>query len=317
MIRKFSNRTPEQQHVGLNRSRWTLRLIGVPGVVIVLVWSSKILFPSHPQEQVLGVALRPETAVILEEIERTARTKLQIRAVNSANLASSTMIHSDISAYGLPVIEVPPGSKLTEEQILHELMHINQWIHGFPKEVEFRYGTLMSQATIARLRWVINPFFFDAIDHFVFFPRMRRMGVDPYATSRPLIREAVGLGRPPTEIIELAKANEVESQAIWIFKVALEADDPAVVTAIEKTPGLNNEALRIGKALARIVTSRNPQTPEDVASTRIAALNCLLGKVGSFSFSGWTDIKKGRIVVRKLGIWVDSPTAHDDCADST
>ena len=64
MIRKFSNRTPEQQHVGLNRSRWTLRLIGVPGVVIVLVWSSKILFPSHPQEQVLGVALRPETAVI-------------------------------------------------------------------------------------------------------------------------------------------------------------------------------------------------------------------------------------------------------------
>jgi hypothetical protein len=298
----------------MNRSWRILRTIIVLGTVGVIVWLSAIRFRSDSEEQVLGVTLRPGAAGILEDIERTAETKLQIRTVSSENPALSTIIHSNISKFGTPTIEVSPGSTLTEEQVLDELMHIDQWIRGFPRGVEFRYGTLTSQATISRLRTVIDLFFFDTIDHFVFFPRMRQMGIDPYATSRPLIHEEIALGRMPTEIVELARTNEVESHAIWTFKVALEADDPNALTTIERTTRLNAEGFRIGKALARIVRSRNPQEPEDVASTRIAALNCLLGKVGNFSFSGWTDIKKGRIVERGLGIWVDSPTS-DGCAE--
>ena len=306
----------KREPLNINLSWWTGRVIGVVGTVIVIVWSIRILFRPDPQIEVLGVALRPEAAEILEDIERIAMAKLETRPVSLPNPALSTMVRSYISDYGVPTIEVPVGSKLTEEQVLHELLHINQWAHGFPRDVGFSYGSLRSQAAITRLKPVIGPFFFDTIDHFVFFPRMRRMGVDPYATARLLLREEIVLDRLPTEIVELAKANEIESHAIWTFKVALEADDPNIVTASEESRGLNNEGLRIGKALAQIVTARNPQTPDEVASTRIAALNCLLGKQGRFSFSGWTEKKKGHIVERKLGIWVDSPTADDGCADS-
>jgi hypothetical protein len=232
--------------------------------------------------------------------------------------AGTSAWHGFISDLGVPTIEAPDGSTITEERIVHELFHIDQRVRGFPVGVVFQYHSL-SPKTVAevvdKLRPMLESFFLDTIEHFIFFRQMTAMRMDAYATSRAAIREQVASDSLPAAVTEAVRAGiGVEGHALWGFRVALEADDPKIVAAWDKSAIVNSEGLRAGKALAQIVTSRQPETPQETAEAIAAALNCLLGSIGSFTPFGWHETQKGSIVEKRVIVLVHGPSADGACS---
>jgi hypothetical protein len=103
--------------------------------------------------------------------------------------------------------------------------------------------------------------------------------------------------------------------ALWHLKVAIEAGDPQLVAASDKANTIGSDGLRKGKALAKIVESHHPKTPQNAAETVVDALNCRFDDVASFSFSGWQDAGKGTFVEKKVMVRVDSPIPSSDACE--
>lgn len=246
-------------------------------VLSLLVWQPPL------QKQILGITLRPQASRIVDQIELKFGRPIEIHRRNSD--PNNVTARGFVSDVGVPTIEMPENfPNISEDSIVHEILHINQRVRGFAQGVpRFHSTDMRAPHAIAfaaihdKLRPILGLYFTDVIEHSVFFPQMIDMGLDPYSTSRAMVQMVVSAQREnpralPADITFNGVGSTDESLALWYFRVAMTAGDPSLVEATEKSVTQTVESLRLGRGLVKIVKSHNPRTPQEAAETTIAAL---------------------------------------------
>src|SRR5262245_8893284 len=284
---------------------------------------SILLLVSAPQKTILGVTLRPEGERLVSQVEQAFGMPIDIQRRNSNPTASTA--RGFVSDLGVPTLEIPLDFPISEESILHEVLHLDQRVRGFPHGVPSLYSERFSSDAMAfqtlydRLSPILGLYFTDVIEHSIFYPRLIQLNIDAFSTSPFLAQKGDSAQKNrlpnalPRDIADAVAEHPNESLALWYFKVAMEAGDGNLVAATEQSTTQNPESLRIGKGLVRIVRSRNPQTPQEAADTVVAGLNCLLGGAAAFSFSGWEDeTAEGKVIVKRIRVRVDFPAVKRD-----
>ena len=235
-----------------------------PGVQLCAVLFVFAFLPWTPPKDILGVSLRPAAETLLNRIEHEFRAPLDIQRRSSSTVGE--IWRGYVSDKGVPTLEIPPEARITEAQIVHELLHLDQRLRGFPNGVTFvsdkdspvipKFGPVNE-----RLTRILGFLLYDTIEHVIFSNRLAEMGIDPHGISRAAIERVVSARGLPSEVVKAAQAGSLTvSLALWHFKVAIEAGDPQLVAASDKANTISPTGLRKGKMLAKLVESpsQNP-----------------------------------------------------------
>jgi len=237
--------------------------------------------------------LRKNAAILLTEVETLFGKKVVYRENTKYDAGNST-VESD----GTPVIEVNPSihsrNKLRQEAIVvHEFFHLKMKATGYPY-LSF-VNTELHQQNAAFFQ-EMNSMVFSAIEHIIFYPQMRKMGLNPSAEIEEYFRtldrnnETTG---PPNDY----------QRAVLFMRAKVEVSDRKLLGEIEKWYSARkwNKPLAKGNELAQIVLSVHPNKPDDEVEVFVKCMNALIGEIAKVSHTGWEKRQYGNMIFR-LGI---------------
>lgn len=241
------------------------------------------------KKKVFNIQLSPEAAELISIVEKGYGKAIREEEVMSLVGFGQSLIDDA----GTPVIRINPKTGRTESTIVHEAFHLLLKLEGYPI---FAYQFPIGQNTpenIEYMKWV-RANLYDGILHWVFYPRMKKMGVDTNSEEKEQVIEAL---RADT-YQNLRPATEQEALALYYIKVNLEINDMELskrVTDWYKRKGWL-EPLKMGEKISRMIIEANPQTPEASVSVFVDCINVLLHGSAEFRIDSWHDRSRGPII---------------------
>ena len=177
--------------------------------------------------------------------------------------------------------------------MVDELYHLKFRADGFP-DINYHFPDLeVNKAVLLS----IDETFRETVEHWLFFPSIRKMGIDPASARKAAIRAG------EYKTIDL---TDVRNLAYRYYETKLLIDDATLVSQLAawyKANGLT-DALEKGEELSRLVTDSNPRTPEGEVSTYIKILNAVPESTARFQLESWKDVTLGtfrwRIVIIRI-----------------
>ena len=206
-----------------------------------------------------GVELSSSSLTLLHDVE----TQLGRRIRCETHMEFGILGASDVAADGTPEIVLDTYEGKTEENVVHELFHLQLRARGFPQR--FRVTSLGSANTV--LVQQVAEQLGSLIEHRIFYPQMRQMGFDPTLQYRSALEtwmshdKLYGPSVPAKRIVNYAE-------------VSLLIHDAALTTRVEEWYARHQWVgqLNRGKRLADYLSTSNPDTPQ---KKRIALAACL------------------------------------------
>jgi hypothetical protein len=133
----------------------------------------------------------------------------------------------------------------------------------------------------------------NGILHWMFYPRLRSMGMNPSEEFREQLSQAFFIGA--------AEAGTMTGQnlALNFFKASVEIDDPEIperLAARYLASGWQ-APLDTGRATAELVTGSRPDSPAREVDVFLACMNRLFKGTAAFSVLGQTTQPRGAIQV--------------------
>jgi len=235
----------------------------------------------------LGIDLRPEAQELLREVGELYGRSVQIEVVESLPGHGVSSILAD----GTPLIRINSVTGRTERNIVHELLHLKLAKEGFAT-IDFKFpGGVVFDQTFGE--WIINNIN-DPILHFILYPKMREMGLDPAILLNAKVEEDIERGDYEGLTGSLAE-RESEVRTVGYFEAVLELNDEQLLYQLEQWYEEKDwtDSLAIGKRLAEIVSAANPQTPEAHIETLISCMNAFYKNKILFQFKEWTSSMMG------------------------
>jgi hypothetical protein len=253
-------------------------------VLLILIFlAASISLSAQTGRTLLGIKLRPEIVVLVEEIEKKTGKKIyaEFTGLEEYMIASSFINEED----GRPIVLVDPGLEDDQEKLpavlAHELLHLRLRVNNFPTfifspDVKTQHGRAIDveQGNINDLK--------DLIEHRVFRPEMEKFGVNGVLdiAGDTAKNAAVRKGR--------AESN---ADAINYARAILEYQDPKdvkKVTALFTANGWKR-SLKIGSEMADIINNSVIKTPEDDQAIFLQCLLKLFPPPGGYSFRLTSD----------------------------
>ena len=237
--------------------------------------------------KVCDVQLSRRGLELLSEVEKTFSK--QVRGEWYKDMTAQTV--ALVAADGTPTVRCNPAHReLNEEIIVHELYHLKLRAEGFPS-IEFK-GV---EPNISR--W-INENLYDAIQHWVIYPQLRKLGYSPDANRKRDIERVISQNRftdeplPPSDIV------------FRYFRVALELSDPLLVDRFGEWYQRRGWAAHLnkGRNLVQLIKNTNPVTAEQAIQSLIEVANLLFEPYLTFKVDHWGDKRLGSIVDRNVVI---------------
>jgi hypothetical protein len=181
---------------------------------------------------------------------------------------------------GIPVIALNERIGKREEVIVHELLHLKLFAEGY-HQIVFVPGTGINKAgfdTLSRL--ILHPMIFSEIEHSVFYPRMRRMKLDPVFDQRKFWEEA--LNAAPTQGDQ---ATLRRIYGLYYFKAATQMEDPALLKRSAELYTRNGYggALELGTLLTSLYAQSMPMTPAKALKLVVDFCNLVFSDTFAFS----------------------------------
>ena len=241
-----------------------------------------------PVKKLFGVTLRTQAWLLLSDVE-----KIYAKAIfqqEATDWEPSRYGEEGIKQDGTPVITINASTGRTESTIVHELFHLKMKGQGFcAYEHRFPPGQ-MNKNNQNSIEWV-NLILGDAILHWLFYPEMRRMGIDPDAEVRAELREVL----QKSDFVGINPISAREARTMYWTKARLEIIDNELLDQIKKWYVKNEwlESLTTGEVLAESVLNSKPQTPQDVAAVYVKCLNALFEDRAKFELESWQEQKMG------------------------
>ena len=196
-----------------------------------------------------GIELSPPSLALFRDVE--GRLGKSIRC--ETHLEFGILGASEVAADGTPEIVLDRYQGKTEENLVHELFHLQLRAKGFPQ----RFQVSVSRNTKKQLAQQVAEQLGYLIEHRLFYPQMRGMGFDPtlqYREGLEALMSGDKLYGPPASA----------KRAVTYAEVSLLIQDPAItrrVAAWYARHGWTDQLSR-GKRLVHYLTTFNPDTPE-------------------------------------------------------
>ena len=211
-----------------------------------------------------GIELSPPSLALFRDVQN--RLGKSIRC--ETHLEFGILGASDVAADGTPEIVLDKYEGKTEENLVHELFHLQLRAKGFPQ----RFQVSASRRTNKQLVQQVAEQLGSLIEHRLFYPQMRGMGFDPTLQYREGLEALLSedkLYGPP------ASGKRIVTYA----EVSLLIQDPAITRRVEAwytRHGWTDELSR-GKRLVHYVATFNPDTPEKKRTAVGAGLAIVFG----------------------------------------
>jgi len=241
-----------------------------------------------PRRSMFGVELSPEAASLASKVERSYQAG--VREVRTSGHKAGQRARGVVARDGTPVIEISKYTQPTEAVIVHELIHLEMYEDGYPDLNFVRRDRRFMKGEDDYLNFIISGVH-DQIHHFMFYPRMRQMGLDPEAVVRA---DAEAVLRAQDYDYMGLPADDV--RAINYFKIWMNVSDPGLrrrLTDLYLKKEWRGPWLKASRMI-EAVESSGPKTREQELAALEKCLN-LLGRDGfRFSFRRWWYEMRGR-----------------------
>jgi hypothetical protein len=233
-------------------------------IALLLARKTSAQIGGAPPATLCGIELSPPALALFRDVE--SRLGKTIRC--ETHLEFGLLGASHIAADGTPEIVLDRYEGKTEENLVHELFHLQFNAKGFPQ----RFQVSASRKTNKQLVQQVAEQLGSLIEHRLFYPQMRGMGFDPTQQYREGLEALLSedkLYGPP------ASAKRVVTYA----EVSLLIQDPAVTRRVEAwyvRRGWTDQLSR-GKRLVHYLATFNPDTPEKKRTAVGAGLAIVFG----------------------------------------
>jgi hypothetical protein len=245
-------------------------------VLLILVLTVGCWRPA-PHE-ILGVKIRPQVQGLLASVEKGYGKPVSF---SKADTGQDSAGDSSVGQDGTPTVRVNPAhGGLTEENVAHELIHLRLKLEGFPLVRTLGYpegyvGARMDPRKEAYWRKIFR-LVRDSIEHWSFYPELRRMGIEPGIVLRDGFDAEIASGVDP--YIRYTAQGAVIGRRVEYMRACLElgAGERRRVAEWYGKENWSGDRLK-GDELAAVVTgSRRPLTPEAEISLALRILNTLI-----------------------------------------
>jgi hypothetical protein len=249
-----------------------------------------------------GVPLSEPAARLVVDVE--AQYGKSIRQELVTTWEPSHYGESLVANDGTPVIKVNANTGRTEATIVHELLHLKLRTEGFASLAFELPPGKNTESNRTYLQW-IGFHLRDPIQHWIVYPRMRAMGLDPDPELKTEFREAIRIG-------DFRGTNEItgkEARAMYYLKAALQIDDSPLLQQVSdwyQRKGWE-DSLSIGREMTKLVLQAQPKSPSDEMRTFVKCANILLADTANFQFAGFQQILLGHHVQNVARIKVLPP----------
>lgn len=225
-------------------------------------------------------ALRPNAVKLLEEVQATFGKSVCVEEVE--NYKPNEHGKACVSKDGTPVIKINPATDDIERTIVHELFHLKFRADGFA-DINYYFPDLQISKDVLLS---IDNTFLQTVEHWMFFPAIRKMGIDPAAHHKAALRAGE---------YKTIDRTDIRSLAYRYYDAKLLVDNANLVgqlTSWYKAKGLS-EAIVKGEELVGLVTNSNPKTPEDEILTYVKVLNAVPEINAGFQLDSWNQVMLG------------------------
>lgn len=248
-------------------------LVGVPSL------------PARAQTKVLDVPLRRSSVALLRSVEKGFGTSVRFEEVGGWEL--SRYGESSVEPDGTIVVRLNAHSGKTEATVVHELWHLKLKLSGFPLGIRYRFpegrGT---DANKQYMQW-IGLHLRDPIEHYIFYPKMRKMGIEPDRELKGELLDAMKNDRFPNLV---PGPNEGTARALYFLKARLQLEPDRVLLAKLSAWYTKQgwEADRVvGERIAGYVTQSSLDTEEQEINVFLRCINDLLKSSARFVLHDW------------------------------
>jgi len=241
--------------------------------LMTLLLSVALLLASPTSAQIRGASpttlcgielTRPSLALFHDVESRLGKT---IRC--ETHLEFGILGASDVAADGTPEIVLDTYEGKTEENLVHELFHLQLHAKGFPQRFQVSAPRTTNKELVQQVAEQLG----SLIEHRLFYPQMRGMGFDPTLQYREGLEALLSenkLYAPPASA----------KRAVTYAEVSLLIQDPAITRRVEKwyvRHGWNDQLSR-GKKLVHYLATFNPDTPDKKRTAVGAGLAIVFGR---------------------------------------
>jgi hypothetical protein len=251
------------------------------------------------RHELVGVQLSPPVYDLMCKVERNYGKT--ISAASSSNQRWEIPGTSKIDDDGTPVVVVNSTSGKNEATIAHELMHLWGWSEGVPW-VGFHGDKPVPQLMISFIRDDL----YDQIFHASFYPKIKKLGIDPTAAERNYLQALIAAHSLPVASESLRR----QSLALYYFRAQAVLHDSTLAEQLATVyKGANvPAALRDGKHLVGEVQAHDLNRPDEVLYAFIDAANGLFAGEYHFSVYNRFDRQQGNVTVKTAIVYVQPIT---------
>lgn len=225
-------------------------------------------------------ALRPSARTLLAEVEAAFGKAVCIEEAD--HYASNEHGKACVTKGGTPAIKLNPRSDDVERTIVHELFHLKFRAAGYA-DVNYYFPDLSINKDVLLS---IADTFLQTVEHWMFFPAIRKMGIDPTAHLKATLRAGE---------YRTIDRTDLRTLAYRYYDTTLLVDDANLVSQLSawyKANGLT-DAITKGEELVGLVTNSNPRTPEDEIATYVKILNAVPAISTRFELDSWREVLLG------------------------
>ena len=227
-----------------------------------LAYMALLLFPLTKEASpptLCGIQLSPSSLTLFHDVE----TRLGRTVRCETHLEFGILGASDVTADGTPEVILDSYEGKTEENLVHELFHLQLHAKGFPQHFQVKSSRTTDNDLLQQVAEQLG----SLVEHRIFYPEMLRMGLDPTLQYRQALEFALTQGK-------LYGIPLAEKRTLTYAEVSLLVHDSALTRKVEQwyvRQGWTDQLNR-GKRLTRYLTTYNPDTPE---KKRVAVAACL------------------------------------------
>jgi hypothetical protein len=235
-------------------------------------------YGQNPQNSLCGVQLRTAAVrQLLQELDnhygKPVKCQLDPRLHEIRSDWARHDVLQDGSKLGEPTITLDEKLSASEDEIAHELLHLQIQAKVGYQRFGVRPWDLPSSIDRNNFVYVAGNLL-DALDHFVMYPKLRKMGFDPDKKERDsLLSRMAKTGRPFGEETSLA------SRALWYAESATTFNDQELITRLEDSMERAgwHDSLMLGRELRDSIKKAELTTLSGIGAEEVAGLKILYG----------------------------------------
>lgn len=246
---------------------------------------------TQPARTLFGVSLRPFVLELLTAVEKNFGR--QISEEEKTDWPKDKFGEAYVTPDGRPVIQINAFTGRTEENIVHELFHLKLSAEGWGQEVKFRGSMTLPEEDLGFLKRA-GGLLFAPLTHLIFYPEMRRMGLDPSAEINADLRQKFqGKGYGNLE------STTDKYRALYYLIAATESDDPELLHELSQLYERKwSDSLKTGRRLIELINRSEPRKQDEVAKVFAQCMTVLFEATTQFEFLEWNEERRGVIKLR-------------------